>query len=409
MAESEIHAGKTSRKLVPYAGAALLVAGTVGFVLQYSIKGGDQDYAQQRALKEREKIEAAQLTGKVVTEDAARKDIEAKTAAAKEELDRRKRDRDAILTARPTSGLPPPPPPPSPAGLINDESMRQYEAAKIASAPGSKEASTMVAYEEFPGAKKNFASVVQDQATLPPKDGEQQQAPQSASADEDKNVAWAAKTGTRVKAGTADFLKPEAPVGKSILQQGTVINAVTRTAINTRLPGQIVAMVTQDVYDSISGDTLLLPKGSRLIGEYNTSIMEGQNRVMMAFTRLILPTGVSVKLGAMSASDALGMAGAKGKLNTYFFKRLGSSLLIALMADRINQPSGGVTIINTGQAASSTTAAGEVLSKMATAELERSAKITPDITLAQGAKVTLILAADLALPPSITQKTPTEE
>lgn len=402
MPDDVLSKGKVSRKLGPYAGVALLLVATIGFFIQFGFKGDDGS-AKQRALEERERIEAAQLGSKVVSEDEARKEIEAKEAAVRAEMKKREDERAEILSAKmPPASLPPM------GGGLSEDSLRRYEAAKFAAAPGSKEKAGMVAFEDFPSAKQNFASVVHGQATLPPQGDVTQKEDPQVPPDEDKNRAWADHTKTRIKAGTSDYLKPDVLAAKSVLLQGTVISAVTRTALNTKLPGQIVAVVTQDVYDSIKAETLLLPKGSQLIGEYNTAVMDGQNRVMMAFTRLIFPTGASVKLGAMSASDALGVAGSKGKVNSHFFKRLGSSLLLAILADKINQPS-SVTILNTGSAASSATAAGEVLSSTAEKELERSAKITPDISLPHGSKVSLILAADLALPTSITSKIPTED
>lgn len=397
MAGDDLNKGKISRKLVPVVGGVLLVAAAFGFLVQYNV-GGGKNIAEEAALAEREKIEAAQLGNKTVSEEDARLEIEAKEAEFMQEKakrDQEQKDRDALMAARmPESRLPPP---------MSDESMLQYEAAKLAATPAAKEGVTMVAYEDFPKARQNFASVVHDQATLPSNDGAAQ--PTSG---EDSNLAWAQKTGSRVKAGTSKYLKPDVLEVKSVLLQGTVVNAVMRTALNTKLPGQIVASVTQDVYDSIRGERLLLPRGSQLIGAYNTAVMDGQNRVMMAFTRLIFPSGASVQLGGMSGSDALGIAGIEGKVDRHYFERFGAALLFAILANSVNQPD-AVVNINSGGATSSSTAAGNILTDMAGSELQRTQGITPDITVPPGAKVSLILAADLALPPSITNKIPTED
>lgn len=394
MADASLSKGKVSRKLVPYTGIVLLIVASVGFLMQM----GSNDEGKDLALKDKEEIEA--LRGQGSTEEAARQEIAAKEEDIKKEIAARKKERSP--TAPPESSLPPP--------RFGDDSMRAYEAARAAAAPSSKEKMSMVAYEEFPGAKGVIGPFPQEQPSPPPsRDRSNAQGDTDKRVvEDDKNRAWAAKTDVRIKAETSAFLQPEVLAVKSVLLQGTIINAVTRTAINTKLPGQIVASVSQDVYDSVRGETLLLPKGAQLIGEYNTAVMDGQDRVMMAFTRLVFPSGASVRLGAMSASDALGIAGAKGKVNTYFFKRLGSSLMLALLASTIKSPE-SVTLVNAGEKTGSATAAGDVLTKSAEQELERSSSITPDIYLSHGSKVSLILAADLALPPSITSKLPLED
>jgi type IV secretory pathway VirB10-like protein len=401
MADASLSKGKVSRKLVPYAGIALLIVASIGFLMQM----GSNDEGKDLALKNKEEIEL--LRGQGSSEEAARLEIVGKEEEIKKEIEARQKElpRTASPTAPSESLLPPP--------RFGDDSMRAYEAARAAAAPSSKERMSMVAYEEFPGTKGIIGPFPQEQSSPP--SGDRAGAHGSARGDTDKQIdeddrnrAWAAKTDGRIKAETSAFLQPEVLAVKSVLLQGTIINAVTRTAINTKLPGQIVASVSQDVYDSIHGETLLLPKGSQLIGEYNTAVMDGQDRVMMAFTRLVFPSGASVRLGAMSASDALGVAGAKGKVNTYFFKRLGSSLMLALLASTIKSPE-SVTLVNAGEKTGSATAAGDVLSKSADQELKRSSNITPDIYLSHGSKVSLILAADLALPPSITSQLPLED
>lgn len=398
MADASLSKGKVSRKLVPYAGIALLIVASIGFLMQM----GADDEGKDLALKSKEEIEA--LRGQGSSEEAARLEIVGKEEEIKKNIEAR--NKELPRTAPPESSLPPP--------RFGDDSMRSYEAARAAASPSSKEKMSMVAYEEFPGTKGVIGPFPQEQSSPPPS-ADRANVPGPARGDADKRVdeddrnrAWAAKTDGRIKAETSAFLQPEVLAVKSVLLQGTIINAVTRTAINTKLPGQIVASVSQDVYDSIRGETLLLPKGSQLIGEYNTAVMDGQDRVMMAFTRLVFPSGASVSLGAMSASDALGVAGAKGKVNTYFFKRLGSSLMIALLASTIKSPE-SVTLVNAGGKPGSATAVGDVLSKSADEELKRSSNITPDIYLSHGSKVSLILAADLALPPSITSKLPLED
>ncbi|PZX14175.1 type IV secretion system protein VirB10 [Palleronia aestuarii] len=111
--------------------------------------------------------------------------------------------------------------------------------------------------------------------------------------------------------------------------QGTTLNAVLETAISTELPGAIRAVVTDDVM-SYDGMNVLIPRGSRLIGSYNSDVSVIQDRVQIAWNRAVTPEGVSVELGGYGA-DALGMSGQAGQVDTRFRQRFGSAALISLI------------------------------------------------------------------------------
>lgn len=116
--------------------------------------------------------------------------------------------------------------------------------------------------------------------------------------------------------------------GRTIVQ-GTTLNAVLETAISTELPGVIRAVITDDVM-SHDGMTLLLPKGSRLVGSYNSDVSVVQGRVQIAWNRVVTPEGTSVELGSYGA-DALGGSGQAGRVDARFGQRFGSAALISLM------------------------------------------------------------------------------
>jgi type IV secretion system protein VirB10 len=107
--------------------------------------------------------------------------------------------------------------------------------------------------------------------------------------------------------------------------QGTLIAAVLETALDSTQAGQARALVSNDVANLAGGRTLI-PRGSRLFGDYKADIGQGQNRVQIVWTRLIRPDGVTVALDA-PAVDRLGRAGVKGEVNTHFFERLANALL----------------------------------------------------------------------------------
>src|SRR3546814_1863184 len=91
-----------------------------------------------------------------------------------------------------------------------------------------------------------------------------------------------------------------------------------RSGISSDLPGQVTAQVTQNVYDSPTGRILLIPQGSRLIGDYDSQVAYGQRRVLLAWSRLILPDGRSIILDRQPAGDAAGYAGLEDRVNQHW-------------------------------------------------------------------------------------------
>src|SRR5439155_13010969 len=111
--------------------------------------------------------------------------------------------------------------------------------------------------------------------------------------------------------------------------QGTLIPAVLETAIDTDVPGYVRAVVSQDVR-SFDGSRVLIPRSSRLIGEYKAAAQAGQRRAFLMWTRLVLPDGVSIAL-ASPAADFSGQAGISGQVNSHFFSRFGSAILLSIL------------------------------------------------------------------------------
>lgn len=113
------------------------------------------------------------------------------------------------------------------------------------------------------------------------------------------------------------------------LMQGSVISATLTTGINSHLPGQVVAIVSQNVYDSISGDYLLVPRGSKLIGQYNSGYAFGAERLFIGFNRLIFPNGQSLNIGAMPGQSTDGYSGFDADVQNHYFKAIMSSLFLS--------------------------------------------------------------------------------
>ncbi|WP_341713073.1 TrbI/VirB10 family protein [Erythrobacter sp.] len=125
----------------------------------------------------------------------------------------------------------------------------------------------------------------------------------------------------------------EAPASAALLQAGSIIPAALITGIRSDQPGLVVAQVTQNVYDSATGRRLLVPQGSRLIGDYQSDVNTGQRRVLLAWNRLILPDGRSIVLERQPAANPSGFAGLEDRVDRHWggvFKATLVSTLLAL-------------------------------------------------------------------------------
>jgi type IV secretory pathway VirB10-like protein len=175
-----------------------------------------------------------------------------------------------------------------------------------------------------------------------------------------------------------------------MIPQGAIIGAVMETALNSDQPGFARAITARDAY-SFDGSTILIPAGSRVIGQYKSGVAQGGSRLFVLWTRLIRPDGVSIEL-ASPAVDDLGRGGLGGKVNRHFIQRFGGAILTsvltgglsALAASRSNGSAGSTIIVNSaGQATTLAAQAGQ------------SNDIPPTITTRQGATVRIFVARDL--------------
>jgi len=115
------------------------------------------------------------------------------------------------------------------------------------------------------------------------------------------------------------------------LMAGSVIAAALITGLNSDLPGQVVAQVTEDVYDTVTGRFLLIPQGTRLMGKYDSHIAYGQERLLLIWTRLVMPDGSSIVLDNLSASDTQGYAGLEDGVDYHTWRLLKGVVLSSLL------------------------------------------------------------------------------
>ncbi|MBO6716977.1 TrbI/VirB10 family protein [Terribium terrae] len=186
-----------------------------------------------------------------------------------------------------------------------------------------------------------------------------------------------------------------APASPYILQAGAVIAAALITGIRSDLPGQITAQVTENIYDSPTGRILLVPQGTRVIGQYNNSVQFGQSRVLLVWNRLIFPNGRSIVLERQPGADAEGYAGLQDGVDYHWWelaKAAGLSTLLSVGAelatnddDRLVQAirNGGQDTIND---------AGQQI-------VRRQLNVAPTLTIRPGFPVRVIVTRDLVLEP----------
>jgi type IV secretion system protein VirB10 len=181
------------------------------------------------------------------------------------------------------------------------------------------------------------------------------------------------------------------------LLQGKVIPAVLGRDLNTDLPGGVTACSTMDVYDSLTSNHMLMPKGSCFIGQYSNSIRDGQDRILFAFTRVVMPNGVAFDLPGSGGSDAGGAAGLEGDVNNHFLKMFASSFFVAFLADRFEGNNTGTTT-NIGTASGAASAAGQVLVDTSSSILDRYKTISPTITVDKGTRMNIEVTKDMEFP-----------
>ncbi|MCB2047417.1 MAG: type VI secretion protein [Novosphingobium sp.] len=164
--------------------------------------------------------------------------------------------------------------------------------------------------------------------------------------------------------------------------QGTMIPAILETAIDTDMPGYVRAVVSADVR-SFDGSRVLVPRSSRLIGQYKSGLQAGQTRAYVIWTRLIRPDGASVAL-ASPAVEYSGESGLSGEVNSHFFKRFGAAGLLSVIGGLGALASGGASIL----IASSSSSAASVAA-------QDGGKIPPTVRVPQGQPVRVFTARDL--------------
>lgn len=292
--------------------------------------------------------------------------------------------------------IPPPPPPPPPEEEVDTTEFEVPPPPVPGSTPPPPEA-VKIPPEEFPTRLRSNLVVLDnprasEAGSLPGGNGEGLTV-----AGEDRSskfLAAAASIGDRgakaKKIERIDALVPE----------GTLIPGILETAIVSDLPGQARAIVSQDVY-SFDGRRVLIPTGTRLIGEYQSEITRGQTRIFVVWTRMLRDDGVSVRLNSIGA-DSLGRAGLTGHVDKKFRERFGAAILLSIVGAGASYLTGYGSEAAAGdnddaqeaeELARETIA--ETFSDMANQTLGDSLRIPSTISVSQGERIFVFVRQDL--------------
>jgi type IV secretion system protein VirB10 len=186
------------------------------------------------------------------------------------------------------------------------------------------------------------------------------------------------------------------PASPYILQAGAVIPAALITGIRSDLPGQITAQVTENVYDSPTGSLLLIPQGTRIIGQYDDGVTFGQRRVLLVWNRLILPGGRSIVLERLPGADASGYAGLEDGVDYHWWdlmKAAGLSTLLAVGAELATSDEDRLIRAIRDGAQDTVNQAGQQI-------VQRQLQVAPTLTIRPGFPVRIIVTRDLVFEPA---------
>ena len=214
---------------------------------------------------------------------------------------------------------------------------------------------------------------------------------------QDRKNAFLDGQGSKATDGLATTVQhPRSPYE---LQAGTIIPTVLVTAINSDLPGPVIGQVRENVYDTVSGNYLLVPQGSRLLARYDSMVAWGQERVLVCWNRLVLPNGDSINLQCMPAADLKGAAGLTGEVNEHWFRLITGAALSSLLAASSQAVAGNTENFNpTVQQMWARNAAGDV-NQTGQQLTRRNLTIQPTITVGPGYSVNVIVTKDMVIPP----------
>lgn len=194
----------------------------------------------------------------------------------------------------------------------------------------------------------------------------------------------------------------EAPASPYMIRAGFVIPAIMISGINSDLPGQVMAQVSQNVWDTATGRFLLIPQGTRLIGAYSSDVAYGQERVLMAWQRLIFPDGKTFDIRAMPGADSAGYAGFTDQINNHWFRTISSAILMSgvIAAVDLSQDDNNSSDSSDRQRAGDalSEALGQTLGQVLGQIISKNLNVAPTLEIRPGYRFNVIAVKDMTLP-----------
>jgi type IV secretory pathway VirB10-like protein len=193
--------------------------------------------------------------------------------------------------------------------------------------------------------------------------------------------------------------QPEAPRSPYELRAGFVVPATLISGINSELPGQIMAQVSQDVFDTATGKFKLIPQGSRLVGRYASDVAYAQSRILIAWQRIVFPDGKAMDIGSMPGADSAGYAGFNDQVNNHYFRLFASAFLMSGVTAGITLSQNQDPQNNNGNRQTASSALSEALGQqlgLVTAQLiSKNMNIAPTLEIRPGYRFNVIVTKDM--------------
>jgi type IV secretory pathway VirB10-like protein len=219
----------------------------------------------------------------------------------------------------------------------------------------------------------------------------------SAQSGQDRKLAFVNASVDRRTVSPDRVTRPASPY---IMQAGTVIPGALITGIRSDLPGQVTAQVTENVFDTPTGRFLLVPQGARLIGMYDSQVTFGQSRVLLVWTRLIMPNGRSIVLERQPGADTAGYAGLKDQIDNHWDELFKAAALSTFLAVGTELGAGSDTNSNDSAIIQALRhGASDSLNQTGQQVVRRSLNIQPTLTVRPGFLVRVLVNRDLILVP----------
>ena len=187
------------------------------------------------------------------------------------------------------------------------------------------------------------------------------------------------------------------------IKTGSIIPATLITQINSSVQGQITGQVRNNVYDTATGNQLLIPQGTRLVGTYASEVPYGQSRLFIAWNRLVFPNGASLDIETMPGVDMTGKAGFNDKVNNHYLRIFGNALLLSLIVAGVNVSQSDLlnnfvpSYLESSSSAISESLGqnlGETMSQM----VRKNLNIAPELTIRPGYLFNIMVVKDITLP-----------